>query len=178
MIDLGVKAPDFSLPDVTQDRTISFKDIKGEKGTLVMFICKHCPYVIHVQDEIARIADEFQPKGIGVVAISANDIEKYPDDAPEFMKKQAQEVGFNFPYLYDESQKTAKDYDAACTPDFYLFDTDDILVYRGRLDEARPGNDQQVNGKDLRNALNLLLQGKKLPEKQYPSMGCNIKWKA
>jgi thiol-disulfide isomerase/thioredoxin len=149
----------------------------GEKGTLVMFICKHCPYVIHVQDEIAAIAKDYKPKGIGFVAISSNDIENYPDDAPGFMKQQAEEVGFIFPYLYDESQEVARNYDAACTPDFYLFDSNHILVYRGRLDESRPGNNIEVTGKDLRMALDKVLKGEQVPEHQYPSMGCNIKWK-
>lgn len=178
MLELGTVAPEFSLLNVLDDKNLSFSDVKGENGTLIMFICRHCPYVIHVQDEIARIADEFMPRGVGVSAISSNDVEKYPDDAPEFMVQQAREVGFNFPYLYDETQEVARAYDAACTPDFYLFDRNDRLVYRGRLDEARPGNDQQVNGKDLRNALNSLLKGKEISRVQYPSMGCNIKWKA
>lgn len=178
MLELGTKAPDFYLRDVVSEKELTYSDIKGNKGTLVMFICKHCPYVIHVQDEIARIADQYSDKGIGIVAISSNDVEKYPDDSPENMKKQADEVGFNFPYLFDEKQNVAKSYDAACTPDFYVFDEQDILVYRGRLDEARPGNDLPVDGKDLRNALDAVLNKYPVPSKQYPSMGCNIKWKA
>ncbi len=178
MLDLGIKVPDFSLNDVLSGSTVSFKDIKGSSGTLVMFICVHCPYVIHVQEEISKIAVEYSEKGIGFVAISSNDIEKYPQDAPEFMREQATKSNFIFPYLFDESQDVAKSFDAACTPDFYLFDDRDSLVYRGRLDESRPNNEKPLTGNDLRGALDNLIAGKKQEAVQYPSMGCNIKWKS
>jgi len=178
MIDLGIKAPEFSLNDVVSGSTVSFSDIKGSSGTMVMFICVHCPYVIHVQEEISKIADEYSQKGIGFVAISSNDIEKYPQDAPEFMREQAANSKFFFPYLFDESQEVAKLFDAACTPDFYLFDDHDFLVYRGRLDESRPNNEKPLTGNDLRDALDKLVAGKKQVAVQYPSMGCNIKWKS
>jgi thiol-disulfide isomerase/thioredoxin len=178
MLDLGILAPDFKLLNVVDNRQYTFGDVRGEKGTLVMFLCKHCPYVIHVEKEVARLGDEYLEKGFGVVAISSNDVEKYPDDRPEMMKIQAETVGFHFPYLYDEDQAIAKSYDAACTPDFYLFDAENKLVYRGRLDDSRPGNDQPLTGKDLRAALDAVIAGKMVAEKQYPSMGCNIKWKA
>ncbi len=178
MIGLGITAPGFNLPDVRSDQRLSYGDIEGGKGTVVMFICKHCPYVIHVQDEIAKLARDYRARGIGFVGISSNDIKNYPDDAPEQLKKQAELVGFDFPYLYDESQEVAKAYDAACTPDFYLFDADRKLVYRGRLDDSRPGNGIPLTGKDLRDAINNLLKGQPQAENQYPSMGCNIKWKA
>ena len=178
MLELGIQAPDFELPDVVSGKTFTLTDVRGSKGTFVMFICQHCPYVIHVQDEMTRIANEYLEKGVGAVAISSNDVEKYPDDSPEMMKKQARDVGFGFPYLYDEDQSVAKAYDAACTPDFYLFDENDVLVYRGRMDESRPGNDKPVTGENLRNAIEAMITGGEVPEMQYPSMGCNIKWKS
>lgn len=176
MLDLGVKAPEFKLTNGLDENRVGLDDVRGPQGTLIMFICVHCPYVIHVQGEIAKIAKEYQSKGVGFVAISSNDIEKYPQDAPKHMKAQSVELGFDFPYLFDESQQVARAYDAACTPDFYLFDHRDILVYRGRLDESRPNNDKPLTGGDLRDAIDRLLAGSPQGEKQYPSMGCNIKW--
>ncbi|MCG9910184.1 MAG: thioredoxin family protein [Flavobacteriales bacterium] len=176
-IPLGFPAPDFSLPDTVSGKTLSFQDIRGEKGTLVMFICNHCPYVIHVKEELARLAKAYQPQGIGFVAISSNDVENYPADAPDKMTLFAQENGFTFPYLYDKSQDTAKAYFAACTPDFSLFDAENRCVYRGQLDSSRPKNDHPVTGKDLREALDALLEGKEINALQIPSIGCNIKWK-
>lgn len=176
-IPLGFEAPDFSLPEPLTNEIVRFNDIKGEKGTLVMFICNHCPFVIHVIDELVRIGNEYMQKGIGIVAINSNDVENYPDDHPEKMIEMARRKQFPFPYLYDESQDVARAYEAACTPDFNLFDTRGKCVYRGQLDGARPGNDIPVTGKDLRKALDLVIAGKKVPEDQMPSIGCNIKWK-
>jgi peroxiredoxin len=176
-IPLGFVAPDFKLLDTVSGKYLSFKDIRGDKGTVVMFICNHCPYVIHVREELVRIANEYMPKGIGFVAISSNDVEKYPEDSPEKMKLLAQELSFPFAYLYDETQEVAKAYQAACTPDFNVFDSNDTCVYRGQLDDSRPKNDKPVTGKDLRLVLDCLLTGKPIPEKQIPSIGCNIKWK-
>lgn len=179
MLDLGTEAPNFILPDTISDRNISFEEVaEGKKGTLVMFICNHCPYVIHVIDEVKKLTDEYMGKGIGVVAISSNDIENYPQDAPDKMVDFAKDHGLDFPYLYDESQNVARAYDAACTPDFYLFDGNDKLVYRGRLDGSRPKNDIPLSGEDLRDAIDRLLAGDPQSEKQYPSAGCNIKWKS
>lgn len=177
MLPLGTAAPDFNLPDTVSGKNISFNDVATDKGTLVMFICNHCPYVIHVNDELVRVANEYAEKGIGFVAISSNDVENYPADSPDKMKALAAEVGYPFPYLYDESQDVAKAYDAACTPDFYLFDGEKKLAYRGRLDDSRPGTDSPLTGKDLRAALDTVLEGGEVPATQYPSMGCNIKWK-
>lgn len=178
MLELGTQAPNFILPDTTQERSVSFEEVaKGKKGTLVMFICNHCPYVIHVMEEVTKLTKEYQEKGIGVVAISSNDVENYPDDSPEKMTQFAKDYDLSFPYLYDESQNVARAYDAACTPDFYVFDEAAKLVYRGRLDGSRPGNDIPLDGADLRLALDHVLSGKPELEKQYPSAGCNIKWK-
>jgi len=177
-IPLGFDAPYFTLPDVVTGKTVSPDDIKGKKGTLIMFICNHCPYVKHVINELIRIGYDYIPKGIGMAAISSNDVENYPDDHPDKMKALAEKLKFPFPYLYDESQKVARAYDAACTPDFDLFDAGGKCVYRGQLDGSRPGNDILVTGTDLRQALDLVLKGKNVPENQMPSMGCNIKWKA
>lgn len=177
MLQLGIEAPDFLLPDTVSGGDLSFRDIKGQNGTVVMFLCNHCPYVIHVNQELIKIAHDYKEKGIGFVAISSNDAVKYPDDAPDKMKLIAKVLMYPFPYLYDESQDVAKAYDAACTPDLYIFDADDLLYYRGRLDESRPGNDKPLTGKDMRLALDLLLRGEAPLVKQYPSAGCNIKWK-
>lgn len=177
MLQLGTKAPAFSLPDTVSGNEISFQDIKGTNGTVVMFLCNHCPYVIHVNQELIRIANDYKEKGIGFVAISSNDAVKYTDDTPDKMKLIAKVLMYPFPYLYDESQDVARAYDAACTPDLYIFDADDQLYYRGRLDESRPGNDKPLTGKDMRLALDLLLRGEAPMTKQYPSAGCNIKWK-
>ena len=177
MLQLGTKAPAFSLPDTVSGNEISFQDIKGTNGTVVMFLCNHCPYVIHVNQELIRIANDYKEKGIGFVAISSNDAVKYTDDTPDKMKLIAKVLMYPFPYLYDESQDVARAYDTACTPDLYIFDADDQLYYRGRLDESRPGNDKPLTGKDMRLALDLLLRGEAPMTKQYPSAGCNIKWK-
>ncbi len=176
-IPLGFKAPDFQLPDTVTGKLINFDAIKGEKGTLVMFICNHCPYVIHVIKELVSIAKEYQKKGIGFVAISSNDVNNYPEDSPELMKQFAEEQHFSFPYLYDESQEIAKAYQAACTPDYNLFDADDLCVYRGQLDNSRPQNGLPVNGEHLRAALEDVIHGKTPSKNQLPSSGCNIKWK-
>lgn len=177
MLELGIKAPEFNLPDVISGNTLSFEDVKGNKGTVVMFICNHCPYVVHLFREIVDLSDEYMNKGFGFAAISSNDVVNYQEDSPDKMAIVAKVLKFGFPYLYDESQDVAKSYDAACTPDFYVFDEQDVLVYRGRMDESRPGNDKPITGMDLRNALNSVLNGEAISEKQYPSMGCNIKWK-
>jgi thiol-disulfide isomerase/thioredoxin len=180
MLPLGTLAPGFTLFDTISGQNLSLSDIRGEKGTLVMFTCNHCPYVIHVNPELVKLAKDYQPKGIGFVAISSNDAKKYPQDGPEAMQQLAREVGYPFPYLYDATQKVARTYDAACTPDFYLFDAGLRLAYRGRLDDSRPrvAHPAPLTGKDIRAALNALLAGLPIPEPQYPSMGCNIKWKA
>ncbi len=177
MLDLGTAAPDFKLPDTVSGKDMALSDLAGPKGTVVMFICNHCPYVKHVNSEVVRVANDYQDKGIGFVAISSNDVENHPDDAPDKMKEVAEAEGYPFPYLYDESQEVAKAYDAACTPDFYLFDENHKLVYRGRLDDSRPKTDIPLTGKDLRAAIDAVLVGDDIPEPQYPSAGCNIKWK-
>ena len=177
MVPLGMIAPDFVLPDTISGENKSLTDLKSEKATVIMFICNHCPFVKHVQQHLVRLAREYQAKGISFVAISSNDVEKYPDDSPQRMKEVAQELGYPFPYLYDESQEVARAYDAACTPDFYVFDKNLKLVYRGQMDASRPGNNIPVTGKDLREALDNILQGKPVSEDQRPSIGCNIKWK-
>ncbi len=177
MLPLGTKAPDFNLLDTVSDNFLSLEDVKGEKGTVIMFICNHCPFVIHVNPEISNLAKTYQAKGIGFVAISSNDVENYPQDAPDLMKEKAKEADYTFPYLYDESQAAAIAYDAACTPDFYLFDADLNLVYRGQLDDSRPQNGIPLTGSDLRNALEALLNGESINPDQKPSLGCNIKWK-
>jgi peroxiredoxin len=176
MLPLGSKAPGFRLPD-TDGKTVSLDDFRDAPALLVMFICNHCPYVKHVRDELARLAREYQAKGVAVVGISANDAIAYPDDGPEAMAREKREVGYTFPYLYDETQEVAKAYRAACTPDLYLFDRARSLAYRGQLDASRPGNDVPVTGRDLRAALDAVLAGRPVAEDQRPSMGCNIKWK-
>ncbi len=177
MLPLGTEAPNFQLPDY-DGRVISRDDFRGKRGLLVIFMCNHCPYVKHVAPELARIADEYQSKGVAVVGISSNDVASHPDDAPDKMKSEAQAQGYHFPYLYDESQSVAQSYRAACTPDFYLFDDKFKLVYRGQMDETRPKQGATPTGKDLRAALDALLAGKPQPEPQRPSIGCNIKWKS
>lgn len=176
-IPLGFKAPEFNLPEPSTDRNYTLDSIKGDNGTVVMFICNHCPFVIHVIEEIVNLAKNYQDKGIGFVAINSNDVENYPDDAPDKMVEFAKQYDFSFPYLYDESQDTAKAYDAACTPDFSVFDKDMTCIYRGQLDDARPGNDEVNNGHSLRKALDYILEGKTIDFEQKPSIGCNIKWK-
>ncbi len=177
MLALGTKAPDFQLSDTISGSELNFDQVRGEKGTVVMFICNHCPYVKHVQEELVRLSNDYTHEGIGFVAISSNDVEKYPEDGPDQMRKVARDWGFSFPYLYDESQSVARSYDAACTPDFYVFDKSDELVYRGQLDDSRPGNGKALTGKDLRQALDDILRGNPVSEDQLPSQGCNIKWK-
>lgn len=176
MLPLGTEAPNFELLDTVSGQTLGLEGLQGEKGTVVMFICNHCPFVIHVNPEISRLGKEYEKQGIGFIAISSNDVGNYPQDAPHLMTKVAKEEGYSFPYLYDETQEVAKAYDAACTPDFYLFDAHLKLVYRGQLDDSRPGNGLPLNGKDLRNALDALLQGTEIETVQKPSIGCNIKW--
>ncbi|MDT7044240.1 thioredoxin family protein [Candidatus Nitronereus thalassa] len=178
MLPLGTSLPHFELPDVVTGKQISSTQLAGYPGTLVMFICRHCPYVIHVQEEIARLGKEYGEKGITMIAISSNDIENYPDDRPEQLKAMAQENGFSFPYCYDEGQEVAKLFTAACTPDFFLFDDNQQLVYRGQLDDSRPGNGKPVTGKDLRAAMDAVLAKQLVSQDQKPSAGCNIKWKA
>jgi peroxiredoxin len=177
LLELGAPAPDFHLPDVVTGRTISLETFGGKKALVVMFICRHCPYVVHVKEELARLGRDYAGKSVGIVAISANDAEAYPADAPESLKEMALELGFNFPFCYDESQETAKAYAAACTPDFYVFDENRRLVYRGQLDDSRPGNGIPVTGRDLRTAIDAVLEGRPVPSRQKPSLGCNIKWK-
>ncbi len=178
MLPLGTVAPEFELPDVVSGTSQSLDDISSEKGTLIMFICNHCPYVKHVNEELARLSKDYQPLGVSMVAISSNDVEHYPQDAPHLMKQLALDQQYGFPYLYDETQEVAKAYDAACTPDFYLFDGDLKLVYRGQLDDSRPGNGKPVTGHDLRQAMDQLIAGSTISDQQTPSVGCNIKWKA
>jgi peroxiredoxin len=178
IIPLGFKAPDFNLPDVISKRNMSLSDLIPEKGLVVMFICNHCPYVIHVREEIVRIANDYLSKGFKFVAISSNDIKNYPEDGPSQMRQMAEEINMPFPYLYDESQDVAKAYFAACTPDFSVFDKDLLCVYRGRVDGATPGNRIPVSGEELRNVLDCIILGKEIEKDQLPSMGCNIKWKS
>lgn len=177
MMPLGTTAPSFELSDTVSGKTMSLSELKGEIATLVMFLCNHCPYVIHVNDELVHLANEYRPKGVSSIAISSNDVVNYPQDRPELMKMHAEKVGYPFPYLYDETQEVAKAYGAACTPDLFLFDHDLKCVYRGQLDDSRPNSNIPVTGKDLRSALEALLSGKEISDKQIPSIGCNIKWK-
>ena len=177
MLPLGTKAPDFQLPDVVSGKPISLDTFTDKKSLLVMVICQHCPFVKHVQNELAKLGEDYVEQGLGIVAISANDVSNYPDDSPENLKAMAQELGFNFPFCYDESQKTTKAYTAACTPDFFLFDSDFKLTYRGQLDDSRPGNDVPVTGKDLRAAIEAVLGERPVNSDQKPSLGCSIKWK-
>ena len=177
MLPLGTPAPDFSLRDATTGADVSLVDFAGQPVVLVMFISNHCPYVKHVAHELAQIGCDYIDQGVAVVAIGANDVESHPDDAPVRMVEFAAKHGFTFPYLYDETQDVARAYRAACTPDFFVFDTDRALVYRGQLDGARPSNEVPVDGRDLRSALDAALDGAPVAEPQMPSMGCNIKWK-
>jgi len=176
MLPLGTAAPELSLEDVVSGKTISLETFKGKKGLLVMFICQHCPFVKHVEDELGRIGQDYVPKDVAVLAISANSIESHPQDDPENMREQVKRTSFNFPYVYDATQEVAKSYTAACTPDFFLFDSAFKLAYRGQLDDSRPGNDKPVNGSDLRAALDKVVAGETISETQKPSIGCNIKW--
>ena len=176
MLPLGTKAPDFKLVDTIDDTLVSLDEGKGQNGTLVMFICNHCPFVIHVNPQLVQLAKDYISKGINCIAISSNDVENYPQDAPHLMKQHAIDNDYIFPYLYDQTQDVAKAYDAACTPDFYLFNKDLELIYRGRYDDSRPGNKKPITGKDLHNAIDHMLNEETNNSKQYPSMGCNIKW--
>lgn len=176
MLPLGTAAPAFSLPNV-DGKTVSLDNSSGKRGLLVMFICNHCPFVKHLRAGLAEFGRDYQAKGLGIVAISSNDVSTHPDDSPEKMKEEAKSAGYTFPYLYDESQAAAKAYKAACTPDFFLFDANRKLVYRGQFDSSRPGNGLPVTGADLRAAADAVLAGKPVPEPQRPSIGCNIKWK-
>ncbi|MDF4202377.1 thioredoxin family protein [Maribacter sp. SA7] len=178
MLALGTVAPEFSLLDTVSKKTMNLHSLNGHKGTVIMFICNHCPFVIHVNPEITKMAIEYQKKGIHFIAISSNDVENYPEDGPHYMRIKAKAENYTFPYLYDEDQSIAKKYDAACTPDFFLFDGDLKLVYRGQLDDSRPGNGLPLIGKDLRNAIENLLKGEEIDPDQKPSIGCNIKWKS
>ncbi|OGQ17150.1 MAG: alkyl hydroperoxide reductase [Deltaproteobacteria bacterium RIFCSPHIGHO2_02_FULL_40_11] len=176
-VELGSKAPDFSLLDVTTGQTKTLSDFKSKKGTVIMFICNHCPYVKHVQIELVLLAKDYQTKGVSFVAINSNDAQNYPDDSPEKMKEEAKKKAYPFSYLFDETQEVAKKYDAACTPDFYIYDQDLRLVYHGQLDDSRPGSGKPVTGKDMRQALDNLLSNQPVQANQKPSQGCNIKWK-
>jgi len=177
MIPLGTMAPDFNLLDTVSGKMRSLNDLKSDKATLIMFICNHCPFVKHMDDQLVSLANDYQAKGVSVIAISSNDVESYPQDAPHLMTKEAAALGYPFPYLYDATQEVAKAYEAACTPDFYVFDGDLKCTYRGQLDDSRPGNGKPVNGADLRSALDETLGGKLVSAPQIPSIGCNIKWK-
>lgn len=177
MVPLGTKAPDFNLPDTISGKMVKLDDVKSDIATIIMFICNHCPYVKHINKELVNIYNDYIPKGITFAAISPNDINAYPEDSPSRMKEVAEEIGYKFPYLYDEEQTTAKAFQAVCTPDIFIFDKDLILVYRGQLDGSRPGNDKPVTGKDIRNALDNILKGMPVDQNQVPSIGCSIKWK-
>ncbi|WP_423823217.1 thioredoxin family protein [Salinisphaera sp. SPP-AMP-43] len=179
MMPLGTPAPDFALPDAVSGQTKTWADVAGERGTVVMFICNHCPYVIHIAREIAAVAAEYDPRGIGFVAISSNDVNERPEDGPEYMREFAEQYNFIFPYLYDETQQVAKSYDAVCTPDLFLFDAAGRCAYRGQFDASRPKSAEPVTGADLRASLDAVLAGDPIPEEaQVPSQGCSIKWKA
>ncbi|MEN6492879.1 MAG: thioredoxin family protein [Thermoguttaceae bacterium] len=177
MLALGTPAPEFSLPDAISGRTVSLAEFANAQALLVIFMCNHCPYVKHVADQMAQLVREYQERGVAVVGINANDAAEYPEDSPENMAQEAERRGYTFAYLYDETQEVAKAYQAACTPDFYVFDRDHHLAYRGQMDDSRPGNGVPVTGQDLRRALDAVLAGRPVPHNQRPSLGCNIKWK-
>ena len=177
MLPLGTPAAAFELRDVVTGQTYSLNSFSDKSALLVMFICRHCPYVVHVEQELAKIGRDYQNTGLGIVAICSNDSITYPDDAPPKLKEMAQRLNATFPFCYDETQEVAKAYRAACTPDFYLFDQDRRLVYRGQLDESRPGNNKPVTGRDVRTAIESVLAGKPIDSNQRPSIGCSIKWK-
>lgn len=178
MLPLGTKAPDFTLRDTVNQGSISLSDVSSKSATVIMFICNHCPFVIHLHNGIRKIVDDFTAQGVSFVAINSNDVQNYPEDSPEKMTQLFRTLDLQIPYLYDESQKVAKAYDAACTPDFFVFDKDLKLAYRGQFDDSRPDNGISVTGDDLRLALRLLLKNEKPQENQKPSLGCNIKWKS
>ncbi|MGI8960181.1 MAG: thioredoxin family protein [Bryobacteraceae bacterium] len=177
MLALGTPAPEFQLPDVISGKTVKVGDFADSKALLVMFICRHCPFVKHVQHELARLGKDYASQSLGVVGISSNDADAYPDDSPDSLRAMATELGFNFSLCYDESQQIATAYSAACTPDFFLFDEKRRLAYRGQLDDSRPGNGKPVTGRDLRSAIDALLEGRPVSPNQTPSIGCNIKWR-
>lgn len=177
MQKLNTKAPDFELPDVVTNETVSLSDFEESEALLVIFMCNHCPYVKNIKEGLVDFANDYDEEELGIVAVSSNDVENYPDDGPEKMAAEAEEFGYPFPYLYDEDQEAAKAYRAACTPDFFLYNSDRKLVYRGQFDDSRPGNDEPVTGEDLREAVDLLLDDGSVVEEQRPSIGCNIKWK-
>ena len=177
MLPLGTRAPDFRLRDVMSGKTVARDDLGKRSALLMIFMCNHCPFVKHIRGELARLGRDYGPRNVAIVGISSNDVKNYPDDSPEKMAAEARGAGYTFPYLHDETQEVAKAYRAACTPDFYLFDRDQRLAYRGQLDDSRPGNGIPVTGKDLRTALDSILAGKEVPPNQKPSIGCNIKWK-
>ena len=176
MLALGTQASNFELPDTVSGNTVSLHNFSDQDALLVAFICAHCPFVIHIQDELARIGRDYANQSLGILAISSNSIQTHPMDSPDKMKAQAEKAGFNFPYAYDESQAVAKAYRAACTPDFFLFDGDRRLVYRGQLDDSRPGNNKPVTGTDMRAAIDAVLSGQPVSTDQKTSLGCNIKW--
>jgi len=177
MLPLGTAAPKFRLQDTNSSFQYAYDELKGPKGTLVIFMCNHCPFVLHVIEEVVRIANDYRVQGIGVIAISSNDAEKYPQDGPRLMTEFAFKNKIDFPYLYDESQEVAKAFEAACTPDFFLFDAHDKLFYRGQLDDSRPNNGIPLSGTDLRSAIDAVIYNRSLASPQKPSIGCNIKWK-
>jgi peroxiredoxin len=177
MPPLHMPAPDFALPDVTTGAVVKLSDFAGRDALLVMFICRHCPFVQHVEKELAQLSRDYEKDSIGIVAIASNDIDSFPEDSPASLREQAAEVGFIFPYLFDETQQVAHEFGAACTPDFFLFNRDRKLVYRGQLDNSRPGNEIPVTGKDLRLAIDAVLAGMPVATEQQPSLGCSIKWK-
>ena len=177
MLPLGTKAPDFKLHDAVSEKALGLDDLKSDKATVVMFICNHCPYVKHVQKGLVELANDYIPKGVSFIGVNSNDVAKYPEDSPANMKSVALKLGYPFPYLFDETQEVAKAYDAACTPDFYVFDADMKLVYRGQMDDSRPGNGKPVTGRNIRDTLDRILSGKPVDSDQIPSIGCNIKWK-
>lgn len=178
MLELGTSAPDFYLPDTVSGKSCSLVDFQNSRALVVMFMCNHCPYVKHLQKALAIFGRDVQSKGVAVVGISSNDVSTHPQDGPEKMAEVAQVAGYTFPYLYDETQDVAKAYKAACTPDFFVFDNDRKLVYRGQFDASRPGNKEPITGKDLRDAVDAVLENRTVSTDQAPSMGCNIKWKA
>lgn len=177
MMPLGTKAPDFTLPNTVSGKVLSLSDIQSDKATVIIFTCNHCPFALHINPEFKKVVGEYQPKGVVFIAICSNDINSHPDDAPDKMTELAKREGWNFPYLFDETQEIALAYDAACTPDIFVFDGEMKLYYRGRFDASRPRNEIPLTGSDLRSALDLILRGAPAPENQYPSAGCNIKWR-
>jgi len=177
MLPLGTEAPDFKLTDAVSEKALGLDELKSDKATVVMFICNHCPYVKHVQKGLVELANDYIPKGVSFIAVNSNDVAKYPEDSPANMKSVALRLGYPFPYLFDETQEVARAYEAACTPDFYVFDADMKLVYRGQMDDSRPGSGKPVTGKSIRETLDRILSGKPVDSDQVPSIGCNIKWK-